>query len=131
VSDPLHFAVEHAGPGGDLEHEGLLRRVSFGEVLHDAAQTVAAHLSDRAIGVVDHHAARDARLRENRQHAVSPDAEVAIAESARQIGIDVDAAFTPVDDHEVVPEALVFEEGFQTPERLTEDARCCDKFGLE
>src|SRR6266511_3906117 len=80
----------------------------LGEVAGEAADGVAAHLGDRAVGVVDVHrngCARGSRG-QDRHDAVGADPAVTIAYAARSLGVHE----RPLDEHEVVPEAVVLRE---------------------
>jgi hypothetical protein len=75
----------------------------LGEVFHDAAQSIAAHLCEASIGVVDHHSGDGLGRRKNRQDAVGPDASMSITELPSLGRIDVEAGPSSIENDEIVP----------------------------
>ena len=83
-------------------------------VLGEAADAVAAHLGDRAVGVVVRHVevgVRDRSAGAHEDHAVGADAEVPVAEPLDGLGAHVEFAVEVLEDHEVVAQAVHLGEG--------------------
>src|SRR6185295_15585450 len=101
---PVGDVAAEAARAGVHVHEGrpLLAVAPVEEVLHGAADAVAAHLGDGAVRVVHHHPGGGARGREEGQHPVRADPQPAVAELDRFGGADVPAGGAAVQHDEVV-----------------------------
>jgi hypothetical protein len=79
-------------------------------MLGRAAEAIAAHLGDRAVGVVDGQAQIGRCRGEEDQHPVGPHTAATVAERADQVRIDVSAPAATVEEDEVIAQAVVLVE---------------------
>ena len=113
VHQPVGFPLERDVPqpaerlDGDFADLGRHSLVVH-EVLHEAADAVAAHLGGGAVGVVVEHEVvrpRDRRGPDEDQ-PVGPDTEVAVADPGHRFRGEVELLGEVVDDHEVVAKSV-------------------------